>query len=66
MENKLKDPDDLFDLPQKLSCSIICCKMEKALIGNVDQFIDTSNNRNRSDHIIISSNCIKNIYDCFH
>lgn len=38
LERKLKDPDDLFDLPADMSCNTISCKMEKALIGNVDKY----------------------------
>lgn len=38
LERKLKDPDDLFDLPADMSCNTISCKMDKALIGNVDKY----------------------------
>lgn len=35
-QGKLNSPDDLFDLPVYLSCSSVNLKLDKALIGNID------------------------------
>lgn len=38
MENKLNDPEELFDIPVKYRCSYVGAKMDRALVGNVDQY----------------------------
>ncbi|CAK1601027.1 unnamed protein product [Parnassius mnemosyne] len=38
IENKLNNPEELFDIPVQYRCSYVGAKMDKALIGNVDQF----------------------------
>jgi hypothetical protein len=38
LEQKLKDPDDLYDLPVNMTSRTIGTKIDKALIGNVDKF----------------------------
>lgn len=35
-QGKLNNADDLFDLPASLDCSIVSSKLEKALMGNID------------------------------
>lgn len=37
VRGKLQSPDDLFDLPLQLTCSSVSLKLDKALIGNVDE-----------------------------
>lgn len=37
LENKLSDPEELFDLPAKLRCSYVGARIDRALIGNVDE-----------------------------
>ncbi|XP_045534773.1 ATP-binding cassette sub-family C member 10 [Papilio machaon] len=37
-ENKLTDAEELYDIPTEYKCSYVGAKMDKALIGNVDQF----------------------------
>lgn len=37
MTGKLRDPDDLFDLPPSLGSAVLSRKLEKALVGNVDE-----------------------------
>lgn len=38
LENKLQDAEELYDVPVHYRCSYVGAKMDKALIGNVDQF----------------------------
>lgn len=38
IENKLKDCEELFDVPAKYCCSYVGARMERALIGNVDNY----------------------------
>ncbi|XP_013179394.1 PREDICTED: multidrug resistance-associated protein 7 [Papilio xuthus] len=38
LENKLTDAEELYDIPTEYRCSYVGAKMDKALIGNVDQF----------------------------
>ncbi|XP_049867954.1 uncharacterized protein LOC126368123 [Pectinophora gossypiella] len=38
LENKLNDPEELFDIPAKYRCSYVGARMDRALIGNVDQY----------------------------
>ncbi|XP_026732381.1 ABC transporter C family member 13 [Trichoplusia ni] len=38
LENKLHDPEELFDVPAKYCCSYVGAKMDRSLIGNVDNF----------------------------
>lgn len=37
VQGKLREPDDLFDLPESLSSSTLSQKLDKALIGNIDE-----------------------------
>ncbi|XP_053612286.1 ATP-binding cassette sub-family C member 10 [Plodia interpunctella] len=37
-ENKLRDPEELFDIPGKYRCSYVGAKMDRALIGNIDNY----------------------------
>lgn len=37
VQAKLRDADDLFDLPVSLSSTTLSQRLEKALIGNVDE-----------------------------
>ncbi|XP_060803806.1 uncharacterized protein LOC106135400 [Amyelois transitella] len=37
-ENKLRDPEELFDIPGKYRCSYVGAKMDKALVGNIDHY----------------------------
>ncbi|XP_045447338.1 ATP-binding cassette sub-family C member 10 [Melitaea cinxia] len=37
-ENKLQDPEELYDIPARYRCSYIGAKMDRALIGNVDNY----------------------------
>lgn len=36
VEGHLNHSDDLYDLPDSLGCTILALKLDKALIGNVD------------------------------
>lgn len=36
VQGKLRNPDDLFDLPESLSSATLSQKLDKALIGNID------------------------------
>ncbi|CAG9135256.1 unnamed protein product [Plutella xylostella] len=36
LENKLDDPEELFDVPANVGCSYVGARIDKALIGNVD------------------------------
>ncbi|XP_062527496.1 ATP-binding cassette sub-family C member 10 isoform X2 [Bombyx mori] len=36
LENKLKDPEELFDIPAEYRSSYIGARMDRALVGNVD------------------------------
>lgn len=36
VQGRLSDPDDLFDLPVAISSSTLSQKLDKALIGNID------------------------------
>lgn len=38
-EDKLNHPDDLYDLPDNLSCATVSLKLQKALVGNIDKSI---------------------------
>ncbi|CAG9785699.1 unnamed protein product [Diatraea saccharalis] len=38
LENKLNDPEELFDIPGKYRCSYVGARMDRALIGNVDLY----------------------------
>ncbi|XP_063822575.1 ATP-binding cassette sub-family C member 10 [Ostrinia nubilalis] len=38
LENKLNDPEELFDIPAKYRCSYVAARMDHALVGNVDQY----------------------------
>ncbi|KAH9632341.1 hypothetical protein HF086_010266 [Spodoptera exigua] len=38
LENKLNDPEELFDVPAKYCCSYVGARMDRALIGNVDNY----------------------------
>nr|XP_049696505.1 uncharacterized protein LOC110371605 [Helicoverpa armigera] len=38
MENKLNDPEELFDVPAKYCCSYVGARMDRSLIGNVDNY----------------------------
>ncbi|KAI5642716.1 ABC transporter transmembrane region domain-containing protein [Phthorimaea operculella] len=38
LENKLNDAEELFDLPAKYRCSYVGARMDRALIGNIDQY----------------------------
>ncbi|XP_061703905.1 ATP-binding cassette sub-family C member 10 [Cydia pomonella] len=37
-DKKLQDPEELFDIPSKYRCAYVGAKMDKALIGNVDNY----------------------------
>nr|XP_026483882.1 ABC transporter C family member 13 isoform X1 [Vanessa tameamea] len=37
-DNKLQDPEELYDIPAKYRCSYVGARMDKALIGNVDNY----------------------------
>ncbi|GLV33119.1 uncharacterized protein CBL_10466 [Carabus blaptoides fortunei] len=37
-EKRLNHPDDLYDLPVDLSCGTVSLKLDKALIGNIDNY----------------------------
>lgn len=37
-ENKLNDPEELFDVPAKYCCSYVGARIDRALIGNVDNY----------------------------
>ncbi|KAM3964152.1 LOW QUALITY PROTEIN: ATP-binding cassette sub-family C member 10 [Aphomia sociella] len=37
-ENKLNDTEELFDIPGKYRCSYVGARMDRALVGNVDQY----------------------------
>nr|CAB3516759.1 unnamed protein product [Spodoptera littoralis] len=38
LENKLNDPEELFDIPAKYCCSYVGARMDRSLIGNVDNY----------------------------
>ncbi|RVE41407.1 hypothetical protein evm_013944 [Chilo suppressalis] len=38
LDNKLNDPEELFDVPGKYRCSYVGARMDRALIGNVDLY----------------------------
>nr|ASS36022.1 ABCC10 [Samia ricini] len=38
LENKLNDPEELFDIPTKYRSSYVAARMDRALIGNVDNY----------------------------
>lgn len=38
MDNKLNDPEELFDIPAKYCCSYVGARMDRSLIGNVDNY----------------------------
>lgn len=37
-DKKLNDPEELFDIPAKYRCAYVGAKMDRALIGNVDNY----------------------------
>lgn len=37
-EKRLNHPDDLYDLPEDLACGIVSLKLDKALMGNADEY----------------------------
>ncbi|XP_026752373.2 uncharacterized protein LOC113512651 [Galleria mellonella] len=37
-ENKLNDPEELFDIPGKYRCSYVGARMDRALVGNIDNY----------------------------
>lgn len=37
-DNKLTDSEELYDIPTEFRCSYVGAKLDKALIGNVDQY----------------------------
>ncbi|KAJ8730790.1 hypothetical protein PYW08_002203 [Mythimna loreyi] len=38
LDNKLNDPEELFDIPAKYCCSYVGARMDRSLIGNVDNY----------------------------
>lgn len=38
IENNLYDPEELFDLPSEYRCSYVGARMDRSLIGNVDEY----------------------------
>ncbi|XP_059046342.1 uncharacterized protein LOC131841950 [Achroia grisella] len=38
LENKLHDPEELFDIPGKYRCSYVGARMDRALVGNIDNY----------------------------
>ncbi|KAL4715350.1 hypothetical protein ACJJTC_015121 [Scirpophaga incertulas] len=38
LENKLNDPEELFDIPGNYRCSYVGARMDRALVGNVDHY----------------------------
>lgn len=38
LDNKLNDPEELFDLPARYCCSYVGARMDRSLIGNVDNY----------------------------
>lgn len=38
MNNELNDPEELFDLPATYCCSYVGARIDRALIGNIDNY----------------------------
>lgn len=38
LENKLNDPEELFDIPASYRCSYVGARMDRSLIGNIDEY----------------------------
>lgn len=50
-DKKLKEPDDLYDLPVSLSVGTVSLKLQKALIGNVDKTIQSLSSQRQQNSV---------------